>query len=422
MTDQNNAAQPVSEETRQAMAKALSDHMDRFSGDGYFRIDPFDDNEVNALLDAALSKLRAEGVQATLPNRQPDDLKGETAVWAKGWNDCLGLMREMMASAPVAGEAQSRGKFLPEHVTQQMIWNVQAVVEAECNGLALDTRQARNVMSFLMSEHGPDAAPQASEAVRTCTCHPDDQPDGECQKQYAARECQIQAAIDHAPEHLRRLGEYLSRVLDEDQWAVAERMLLGACNSKVTDERSAYEAWVRTREGHPFARQFSNLMWEAWKARASLKTQADKDGAVCSCPTGDGSLLHPCAVHPDCAKGAGDERAAFEEHWKRDMNIKEMDLWRCEFQNLKYEDQPYACHETNRGWMTWQAARAALDTYCRIVAAAQAWIDLKDKIKQAGRPPHTDFWCQAIHYADRELRTALAARLQPSNGKGQNDE
>jgi hypothetical protein len=30
----------------------------------------------------------------------------------------------------------------------------------------------------------------------------------------------------------------------------------------------------------------------------ALKTQADKDGAVCSCPTGDGSLRHPCAVHP----------------------------------------------------------------------------------------------------------------------------
>ncbi|WP_238877090.1 hypothetical protein [Achromobacter xylosoxidans] len=72
------------------------------------------------------------------------------------------------ASAPVAGEAQRRGKFLQEHVTQQMIWNVQAVIEAECNGLALDTRQARNVMSFLMNEHGPDAAPQASAAPCTC--------------------------------------------------------------------------------------------------------------------------------------------------------------------------------------------------------------------------------------------------------------
>jgi hypothetical protein len=38
----------------------------------------------------------------------------------------------------------------------------------------------------------------------------------------------IQAALDLSPEPLRRLGEYLARVLDEDQWATAERMLLGA--------------------------------------------------------------------------------------------------------------------------------------------------------------------------------------------------
>lgn len=38
----------------------------------------------------------------------------------------------------------------------------------------------------------------------------------------------IQAAIDRAPDPLRRLGEWLSTVLDEDQWATAERLLLGA--------------------------------------------------------------------------------------------------------------------------------------------------------------------------------------------------
>lgn len=37
----------------------------------------------------------------------------------------------------------------------------------------------------------------------------------------------IRAAIDRAPEPLRRLGEYLTRVLDEDQWPTAERLLLG---------------------------------------------------------------------------------------------------------------------------------------------------------------------------------------------------
>lgn len=39
----------------------------------------------------------------------------------------------------------------------------------------------------------------------------------------------IRAAIDRAPEPLRRLGEYLTRVLDDDHFATAEQMLLGAC-------------------------------------------------------------------------------------------------------------------------------------------------------------------------------------------------
>ncbi len=38
----------------------------------------------------------------------------------------------------------------------------------------------------------------------------------------------LQNSIDNAPEPLRRLGEYLSHVIDEDEWATAERMLNGA--------------------------------------------------------------------------------------------------------------------------------------------------------------------------------------------------
>lgn len=37
----------------------------------------------------------------------------------------------------------------------------------------------------------------------------------------------IQAAIDSAPGQFRRLGEFLSNVLDEDQWKIAERLILG---------------------------------------------------------------------------------------------------------------------------------------------------------------------------------------------------
>lgn len=38
----------------------------------------------------------------------------------------------------------------------------------------------------------------------------------------------IQAAVDSSPEPLRRLGEWLTHKLDDDDWKTAERMLLGA--------------------------------------------------------------------------------------------------------------------------------------------------------------------------------------------------
>jgi Lar family restriction alleviation protein len=43
----------------------------------------------------------------------------------------------------------------------------------------------------------------------------------------------IQAAVDRAPEPLRRLGVYLSNILDGDHWATAERMLLGAATASL---------------------------------------------------------------------------------------------------------------------------------------------------------------------------------------------
>lgn len=42
----------------------------------------------------------------------------------------------------------------------------------------------------------------------------------------------IQAAIDSAPEPLKRLGRFLSDVLDEDRWKTAEAMLLAIAVSK----------------------------------------------------------------------------------------------------------------------------------------------------------------------------------------------
>lgn len=54
------------------------------------------------------------------------------------------------------------------------------------------------------------------------------------------------------------------------------------------------------------------------------------------------------------------ERYKFEEFWRSTMNVQDMDLHRCEFPMTAYDDQPYACHETGRGWETWMA-RAGLD-------------------------------------------------------------
>lgn len=51
-------------------------------------------------------------------------------------------------------------------------------------------------------------------------------PEAEC-------EAFIAAAVSAAPEPLRVLGEYLSRVLNEDHWLEAERLLLGACAQAV---------------------------------------------------------------------------------------------------------------------------------------------------------------------------------------------
>lgn len=56
-----------------------------------------------------------------------------------------------------------------------------------------------------------------------------------------------------------------------------------------------------------------------------------------------------------------DERSEFEAWWTENMNLEAMDLWRCDFP-MQPRDfvQPYACHETQRGWLAWQA-RAALE-------------------------------------------------------------
>lgn len=56
----------------------------------------------------------------------------------------------------------------------------------------------------------------------------------------------------------------------------------------------------------------------------------------------------PAPVVPD-----DKNRRLFEKWWSYTMNTEVMDLHR-------FSGGGYACHETNRGWMAWNACRAAM--------------------------------------------------------------
>jgi len=82
-----------------------------------------------------------------------------------------------------------------------------------------------------VNDNTADEMPIVDEALfdlRDELAKPDDQGirDLEEAEQY------IQQSIDNAPEPLKRLGEWLTKVLDENQWPHAERLLLGAIAAK----------------------------------------------------------------------------------------------------------------------------------------------------------------------------------------------
>lgn len=71
---------------------------------------------------------------------------------------------------------------------------------------------------------------------------------------------------------------------------------------------------------------------------------------ICTCPSGDGSLRHPCPAHPAVEKSGGDERAAFE-YWASDEGIYPKAVER--------SGNCYKLAQTQSYWMAWQA-RASL--------------------------------------------------------------
>ncbi|HDP3617859.1 TPA: hypothetical protein P6N57_003718 [Pseudomonas aeruginosa] len=70
----------------------------------------------------------------------------------------------------------------------------------------------------------------------------------------------------------------------------------------------------------------------------------------CTCPSGDGSLVHPCPAHPSVEQAGGDERAAFEAYRDRRNALLESEGHK---PGSKW-------HVTNAHYPTWEASRAAL--------------------------------------------------------------
>ncbi len=67
---------------------------------------------------------------------------------------------------------------------------------------------------------------------------------------------------------------------------------------------------------------------------------------ICTCPSGDGSLAHPCPAHPAVEQAGGDERAAFFKHLIGRHPAHETEI-------VRVVEHNYAA------WKAWQA-RAAL--------------------------------------------------------------
>ncbi|HFH3051229.1 TPA: hypothetical protein ACGJRA_002412 [Pseudomonas aeruginosa] len=67
---------------------------------------------------------------------------------------------------------------------------------------------------------------------------------------------------------------------------------------------------------------------------------------ICTCPSGDGSLVHPCPAHPAVEQAGGDERAAFFKHLIGRHPAHETEIVR-------------VVEHNHAAWKAWQA-RAAL--------------------------------------------------------------
>ncbi|WP_210164608.1 hypothetical protein [Brucella intermedia] len=123
----------------------------------------------------------------------------------------------------------------------------------------------------------------------------------------------IQAAIDTAPEPLRRLGEWLAYKLDDDEWKTADRLITGAAVSlralhSAPDQADA----VKPDEGdgvHSAA--ISNLIEAAKEEAAKAMRKFPQPNYVISKLAEEAGEVVKAAIH--CAEGRENPEAVISE-------------------------------------------------------------------------------------------------------------
>jgi hypothetical protein len=112
------------------------------------------------------------------------------------------------------------------HAALSAMKTLHGSMEPDGDTANIDARIPGNAVAAFVDEHARLLrAVHVGPIVKAVT------PAAAVESQETTAEAFIQAAIDLAPEPLRRLGEWLATALDEDQWAKAERMLLAAAAS-----------------------------------------------------------------------------------------------------------------------------------------------------------------------------------------------
>ncbi|MFY1954931.1 dATP/dGTP pyrophosphohydrolase domain-containing protein [Achromobacter xylosoxidans] len=197
------------------------------------------------------------------------------------------------ASAPVAGEAQ--------RPTDDELRDL--AVKYDVSQDAMRRWHFRDVVPLLREVLALYAAPQASAKAFDFVAHL------ARQAEFSARTFGPGARVAGVCDHIRKeLAEVEASGGDLKEWVdVIILGLDGAWRSGATPKQII--AAIVAKQAKNEART-----WPDWRTMDPNKAiEHQRNDAPCSCPSGDGSLRHPCAKHPGADKDGGQQRAGDDD-------------------------------------------------------------------------------------------------------------